>query len=265
MNYKQSTYDIYSQLPLKLVKKAIDEEWAYSLCYFIWLRKVHRKPIFYNYTLRKVSELIKCSPATLRHHLNILRDKGLIAIQDKHLFLKGSSALRKEHKSMLVPVLVCNNRTDQLTALRFVLPKRKLHIEDKAISLKKDIISLNNGVFLEPKEFVIAMKWRKKYMWRGVNVETSMKDKLTLSNSQLGYLCNRSQRTAIKIQKAFNTLGLVQTQKNWELVDTGFNRKAFFSKYFQGKYKLTKAGNVFRVLPNQWVLPEPPSMVQYVV
>lgn len=242
----------------------MDEGWLTSLCYFTWLKKAHKKPIFYNYTLRSVSDKIKCSPATLLHHLNILKAHGLISTQYGNLFLKGSTALKKEHKSFLVPVMVCNNKADQITALRFVLPKRKLHIEDRVITLKKNIISFNKGEFLEPLEFARAVKWRKKYMGRGVDVETSLRDKLTLSNAQLGQLCNRSTRTAIKIQKAFNKLGLVKTQSNWELVDRGLNRRAFFIKYYQGNYRLTKAGNVFKVLPNQWILPEP-NEVKYVV
>jgi len=240
-------------LPLALIRKAIKEGWLLSLVYFIHLRQVHRKPVFYNYTLRKISSLIKCSPTTLGTHINILRDKGLLNIKDGHLFLTGSTALSKLYRSFLTPVSVHQSRADQTTALRFVVAKRKLHNQDKVIILKKDIIKLHQHRFTEYAKAKSLLKAKKRLNF---NVETSrIEERLVLSNANLGSLCNRSQRTGIKIQKEFNRLGFVETRRNTMILEKGHNRRSFFAKCLSSKHQLSSMGNIFVVLPNLWLIP----------
>lgn len=182
----------------------------------------------------------------------MLMKHGLIDVRDRHLHLKGSTALLKTYRSILVPVLVRSNKAEQITALRFVEVKKNLHYQDKAIELKKDIIKLHESKFTKYKD---AKRLLKAQRLMNFNVETSeINTMLILSNKRLGQICNRSQRTGIKIQKALNDLGLVKTKRNTLLLEKGHNRRSFFSKCLNSSHQLSTQGNIFKVLPNRWTI-----------
>lgn len=249
MNYKKQNFKIKTWLPHKLVKQAVEEGWINTLVYFVQLRKIHSKPLFYNYSLRKLSEPLKCSPTTLSYHLKIMAQKGLIKVTDSNLLLIGSYKLRIQYKSTLTPIKYSLNRKDQLNLIRYSLINNNLYQQNKAIQEKKNVISIHKA----PKLRLLKKIIRKHGSLS--NVETSLNEKLILSNMTVGVICNRSQSTGLKIQKALNKLKVVKTKRNVKLCSTErYNRRAFYNLCLPSKYLLSKDGYVFLSQPNEWVV-----------
>lgn len=234
-------------LPLKVVRDAIENDWANSLAYYCILKKLYTKPIIYNYSLRKVSAMIKCSPTTLSHHIKILSQRGLLCVKNGNLCLKGTRKLNEEVKSILIPIKSCQTKSEQLVYIRYSIIKRNLDNQHKVVSLKKAILSIQENVKMSYAKAKRLIKLRNKQ-----TTENSVCDNLVLSNQKFGSLCNRGQSTGAKLQKLFNKLNLIKSSKNVELYSgSHFGRKQFFSLELSGKYFLSNKGLIYSRLPNR--------------
>lgn len=247
MNYKKQNFKNKTWIPYKLVKQAVDEGWVFTLIYFVQLRKVHKKPIFYNYSIRRLSDALHCSVGTLHYHLKIMAQKGLIKVTDGNLILIGSRKLNNKLKSTLIPIKYSANRKDQLTLLRYSLIKNNLQHQHEAVEEKKNVINIHKKMPLKQLKKVL-----RKYGSLQA-VETSINDKLILSNRKVGFICNRSQSTGMKIQKELNRLKVVKTERNVKLCSPErYSHRAFFEMVLPSKYKLTSQGLIYVQLPNSW-------------
>src|ERR1700748_1513798 len=54
MKYNSTKYSTKVYLPLQLIQDAVDNNWLESLIYYVWMKKLHTKPIIYNFSLRKI-------------------------------------------------------------------------------------------------------------------------------------------------------------------------------------------------------------------
>jgi hypothetical protein len=88
--YKTSVY-----IPSKMWSAFDKNDQLLSLSYFIQLKAVHRKPIFYNYNPHIVCKKIGVSVNSLRTHIKTLTQIGVAQIKDGHLILMGTNSLRK--------------------------------------------------------------------------------------------------------------------------------------------------------------------------
>lgn len=245
----------YFHLPHKAIKKATCEGWETSLFYLSQLYCIHKHPVFYNYSIRGLAMLLNCSASTLSVHIKILRQKGFISVKNGNLHLIGRKHLQGRYKQRLTKIPLYATKQDQITYFRFILAKDNLDRQQRKIQLKKNIVKMHTSQRTAHKEAKRLLKAEKTMRSKGIDVATSINENLMLTNKKLGALCSRSQRTAIKIQKQFNSLGLVKTCRNMQFVQSGLNKRAFFEKYYLGKYLLSKSGNVFVSLPNIWQLP----------
>jgi len=249
LEYIKDKYDSLCWLPSKLIQAAFDEGWENSLAYLILLKKVYNKPIFYSYSLRKVSAKINCSPACLSHHIAILKQKGCLTITDGHLRLTGAKNLLKAHSSFLVAVKYANNKQDLITNLRYTQIKRELHRQIRTITIKNEIIQMHKGKKLDYPQTKRLLKLQKR-LYPSIS-ESDLNNSLCLSNQKFGNIVNRSKSTGIRIQKKLNHAGLIKSTRNFEFFSKEkFNRRAFFELDLGSNYRLSKKGYIYRTLPN---------------
>lgn len=250
LKYTIPQYAVKAWLPLHVIQKATDENWLDSLCYWVWLKKIYNTSIFYNYSLRKVSALIACSPATLSHHLTILSKQGLCSVTDGHLhIINPRKLLIKGKRCLLVPVGVSNNKSIQRDLLRYTLYNRNFFLQTKAFNKKNESL-----LFVKGKKF--SLKDTKRIQKRLNNYpltpdfESSVDKKLTLSNKKFGSIINRSERTGIKMQQSMKKLKLLRSQKRVILIAVGYTRQMFYANNFNGSYFLSQTGCVYQRLTN---------------
>jgi hypothetical protein len=93
-----------------------------------------------------------------------------------------------------------------------------------------------------------------------------MQNEITLSNKKFGAICNRSQSTGIKIQKALNELALIVSRSRTKLIDPKrHNRREFFRLELTSSHFLSKSGQVYKRLTNGIKLTEVISSIEKTV
>lgn len=210
------------------------------------MKSLHKKPIFYNYSLRKIASALKCSPTTVGKHIKVLQDKGLLTIKDGHLFLLSTNQLKRTTKSPLFCVGVSEHKATQITYLRYALVKRNLYYQKKKFNQKNDTLQLLNGEkSFDHKETGRLLRFSRRFISLR-HLESSMDKDFTLSNKKFGSICNRSKTTGYKIQKQFNYLKLLKSTKRIDVICEGYDRRAFFEAGFDGSYFLSGNGTVYK-------------------
>lgn len=249
MQYIKSNLSNKVYLPLALIREAIENDWLDSLIYYIWMKKLHHKPVIYNYSLRKIAGHLKCSPTTAKKQISILKEHNLVEVLATNLHLKSTNSFFAE-RQLMVPVQVSTNKQEQRSFLRFACIKRNLHSQVRMFSQKVNALNYHKGLVKGYKETKAGIRLAKLYP-DPHRLESSMQDVLTLSNSKFGSLCNRSKSTGIKIQKAFNNLTLLKSTGRILLIDPkSHNRREFFRLDLGPQYFLSKRGQVYKRLTN---------------
>ena len=252
MEYIQRKYELKTWLPLGVISTSFEEKWERSLVFFIQLRQLHCKPIIYNFSYRKISKELNCSIGTVKKHIILLEEKGLLNFSHGNLMLVGTNKIKNLYKGVLTPVKVVNDKKDQLTCLRYVVIKRNLRLQEKAHKKALDIIYYHKQV----KGILKAEATMKAKT--GLSVEKGLRSDFLLSNVKIGSLCNRGLHTGLKIQSELNQLGLIQSSSNYKLLkNKNLSRKDFFhlqeyaGKFTSPAYSLSSKGNIYKRLPNK--------------
>lgn len=262
MDYVQTKYENKTWLPLGVVRDSFEEKWERSLVFFVQLRTLYTKPIVYNFTYKKISMLLNISIGTVKKHIDILKSKNLVSVNNKNLCLKGTTALKKLYTGVLVPVKLSDNKKDQLTLLRYIVIKRNLRLQEKACRKALDIINYHKGRLkgLTGKGVKSLLKREEAMKAKtGLSVEKGLRTDFLLSNVKIGGLCNRGIHTGLKIQAEFNRLGLIESSSNYRFIPStkAISRKDFFhlqeysGKFTSGAYSLSGKGNIYKRLPNK--------------
>lgn len=249
MKYIQSNYKQTTWLPLKAIRYAVENNWINSLAYYCLLKKVHQNSLFYDYSLRKVATLIKCSPTTLSHHLKVLEYHGLITIQDKCLIITGTNKLKEIYKSKLIPVKYDANKSNQVSLIRYTLIKRNIAYQKVGYEFRnKAITLLKTGKCKGGKYKAILNYYSGKSLQ---SLESFNSSKFMLSNKSFGKIVNRSQRTGKTLQAKLNQLGVIKSTKNIvELKMQRLDLRGFNELSMPAKCFLSHRGITFMRLPN---------------
>lgn len=255
MEYKKDTYERKIWLPKALIDKAFHQRWEGSLAYFAILKETHKKPIFYNYSARKISKILNCSPTTASFHINFLKEKGLVTENNGNLILKGSSSLKEEYGSYLVAVKIADNKKDLITNLIYTVQKGSCHKQIRTFSIKNDLIQLHKGAkkFDHNKTKKLVKLGNKLYPNL---VESALNDSIVLSNAKFGANVYRSKYTGYRIQKRLNSAGFIQSTRNFEFYSKErFSKRAYYAyceaNELGSKFIHSKKGYIYRSLPNK--------------
>lgn len=253
MKYIQSNYSHKVWLPVGLVRTANEKGWLNSISYFTQIRGLHKKGVIYNFTLRSLSRAINCSPSTLSKHLEIMATNGLISYNNGNLLCTGRAKLLLLFPGAECAIRVINKIADQKTLVKFILIKNKLNTQYKITKLKKDIIKIHHSKRSDPKGTKKLLKAQQKLKLTNTQLETSINDDFILSNRNIGATFNQSQSTGLRLQKKFNKLKLIRSQRNFKIVEPfAIPYREFRERYISNKYQHSnKTGLVFRCLPNK--------------
>ncbi|WP_312697084.1 hypothetical protein [Sphingobacterium mizutaii] len=253
MNPQRPQYQDKVWLTLKLVNTAVKYDWLLSLCYFARIRQLYKNGKVYNYSLRKVSRKLDCSPSTLSVHLKKLQANKLITISHGNLQCIGRDNMLKLYPSAMFPIKASTDHQTQLINLKFCLFERNLDKQRKTIQTKKEIIKMHNSAFTPHKKAQRLLKAEKKLN----ATETSLQINLCLSNRKIGQIYKRSQHTGLRLQKQFNEAGLIISKHNYKVVEREqIGYRAFREKYISNKFHYSnQSGMVFLNLPNRFSYP----------
>ena len=153
---------------------------------------------------------------------------------------------------MFVAVGISQEKATQRAFLRFVAFKKVLLPQKRVFTQKNTVILFRNGN-LKPGQ--ITRKVIKADKMLPDNLESSLCDQFTLSNRKIGTLANRSQSTGLKIQKAFNHIGLIKSLKRIKLIDNNKrNLRSFYSACLDSSHFLSHSGFIYKRQPNALVL-----------
>lgn len=243
-------------LPNDLIQDAINDKWERSLAYYILLKQTHKKPIFYNYSLRKIAKQTGLSTSSLNRHINLLISKGLLCVVGKNLCFVGLNKLKDTYnvKTKLVAVKLDNTITQLILNIQFTRYIPNFINQQKIVDKKTEVIKFRKSEQrTTTKEAKRLLKLQSKLFGNQTNLEKSLNDYIMLSNKSFGKLANRSKYTGINIQKRLNKAGLIKSEKNSTLYSNQeHNKRAFYNLCLPSQYLHSKVkGHIYRVLPNR--------------
>jgi DNA-binding Lrp family transcriptional regulator len=224
----------YVNIPVKLIESANNEGWLRSLGYFVRLKAAFKKPTFYNFSLRKASEAIKCSPATLAHHLRVLEAEGLVRYHSGNLTCMGKKDLKKKFGSRKVERVVVS-KENGFDLLRSIVIK--INLTRQAYQSRRNAGRISTPSFA-PK----------------VAKNSSVKDYVGLSCKKIGYLLNLGKSSGLRIRRKLENFGVVRSER----VVVELFRGLTYSDYLELKrnyvipyYSYYKRGSIYQPLHNR--------------
>jgi hypothetical protein len=199
-----------------VIEQAFNEGWHDTLYYYILLRSKYKKPIFYNYSFRKVAKDINCAPSVAAKHIKILLEKNLAYIDYGHLCFRSQTNVLKKFKHKIVmnlPVHIQKRR--MIDELRGVLIVRVLDNQIESAFKKSAIVN--------KCKIANAKVSKKEYKFLEKNggsakIEKTRNKRMTLSNRAIGKLFKRSQSTGKLYQKRLNQMGILKSRQKIDIL-----------------------------------------------
>ena len=204
-----------------IIDRAFKEGWHDTLYYYVRLKKQFHKPIFYNYSYRKIANLINASPSSVSKHVKILIDKNLAHISNGHLCIYSpqNSLLKNNIKdNTIVNIPYHASKRAMLDELRGVILIQNLNCQKKAIARSSAIVKKCN----RPDSIVSKREYKYITKKGGLEVlEKNINNNVSLSNKSIGVLFNRSQSTGKLYQKRLNKQGVISSKANIKVLLVG--------------------------------------------
>lgn len=145
-----------------------------SLAYYFFLKKVFkRKPIFYNWTWKSLNKSTGISINTLKKHIGVLIEEGLVVSKDNHLHILTP---KKKKKFIYIPIV------KGIYNIKVVL--KSLHLFCSLARQAKKIDKLNN-----PNAYKLLKKCNSTMGF------------LTLSNSTIATKIDRKSISTVQRRK----------------------------------------------------------------
>ena len=246
ISYKNKTRQ---WLPYHLVRRAADENWLNSLAYLVMIKSIYQNQTIYSYKPRKVADLLNISYNTIKFHVDILIEKGLIVMHKGNLTCIGVNKMKKSHlnkrgkeSKLLVGVFIGNGRTDIVENLRATLIINNIKRQQFVLKKKSEILLSENPVASTLRTKVDYRRWKSDYnkLVKAGGAESfgkTVNNDVMLSNFKFGSLINRSKSTGRKLQKKMREKRFIFT-------------KTRFIKIAESKSKMTTSFFKSLQLPN---------------
>lgn len=229
-------------LPIDLIYKAHNEGWTRSLGYFVRLKSLYKNSVHYKFTLNSLAKRVKCSPATLKQHLDVLSQFDLFECRDGNICFKGRERLKKQFGNKLMAVKVHQKKqTNLLRALiiRFKLAQQQYKIEKSGMHIRK------KGAFVLWKFSEMAL--RSNYTG--------------LSNESIGSLYGLSKASGSRIKKGLKEMNLLDVERVYAI----FDRSRLYSKSEYEMLRITGSIPYHSSFRNGYILIEVRSSIKYIV
>lgn len=219
------------------IEDAFNEGWHDTLYYYIKLRATYEKPIFYNFTNRKTAKIIGVSPSVVCKHIKIILEKNLAHITDGHLQFYSLNKIlkRTEDRQSVINLPVWSEKRKMIDELRGVLLVQRLNNQLVSIHNKNTIVKK-----LQIANAVISKKEIKFLKENGGSkkLESSINNRVTLSNKSIGETFNRSQSSGKLYQKRLNQMGILKSKAKITIIMFNFHSEML--RYAPSKFFCTK-------------------------
>jgi len=245
MKHHRKNFD-YQNIPISIRDRATEENWINTLAYWIMLKNQFEHQVIYQATLKKVALLLKISQSTVAIHLSLMHREHLISYQGENINLTGINHLLKQEKFYngydyaknkkqkihLLKIKVADNKSAQVSLLRFTYKRRSVIYQHKAINKKSKVITeaKSNRISKSSHRFIEKFGGLKK-------LESSFISTPMVSNQSFGNMINRSLFTARRVTKKLKEMKLIDVQPN--IVPVLINKKPITiidGKYFRKIY-----------------------------
>jgi hypothetical protein len=217
-------------LPTLLIEKAISEEWINSLAYFVILKSKYQNQTIYNYSNKKVAQVLNVSYNTAKFHIDKLISENLCRVHNGNLTLNGIEKLKKQtinklgHETKLLSgVFIKQTKKEQVEELRASIIVKNLKRQEYRISQKSATLSYAEPSRPKSKSEYRAIKNGLKKMNQVGGVgkfEKTLNKRTMLSNFKFGHLINRSRSTGKRFQKRLRELNVINSERNIVLLQS---------------------------------------------
>jgi hypothetical protein len=218
-------------IPVKLIESANNEGWLRSLGYFVRLKAAFKKPTFYNFSLRKASEAIKCSPATLAHHLRVLEAEGLIRYHSGNLTCMGKKELKKRFGCKKVE-RVAVSKENGFDFLRAVIIN--INLRRQAFQSRR-----NEGRTTTPS-----------FVPRSAKI-SYFRDYVGLSCYKIGKLISLSQSSGFRIKRKLEKIGVIKSERREVTLFYGVSLSEYYNlkrNFMIPSYSFYREGHIVQPL-----------------
>lgn len=182
------------------------------------LREKYVNGVIYNFTYSKASKILESSQGTAHKHVTRMIDLGLAELQPGgNLKLTGVNALKSKETELSIPVPVETNKKRQIAQLRYVLIHRNLNRQDFISNKKSKIVKKAKSAFIP------LCKAENKFIMKNGglnNLESSLQERITLSNRRIGKILKRSTYSGKNYQKQLNEMGLIYSEPFFKVMLT---------------------------------------------
>jgi len=217
----RSKYQV--QIPCKMFSSFYQEDLLNTLSYYVQIRTLYKNPIIYNCNKRKLAEKLGVSYNTLKFHLNILVDKGIVHLRDGNICVLTKKKLQKIYPSFIgkypdeksITIYASKKLSETKISIRGILFVAKLRYQEKRLNISVERQILTSKSVLRPlnKKDTERLDKLKKYERK------TEYGYLTVSNKNIAKsMDRRSETTAKKYKKLLKTLGYINWRRRFELI-----------------------------------------------
>jgi DNA-binding transcriptional ArsR family regulator len=216
-----------------VISDAFREGWHDSLYYYILIKNLYRKPIIYNFSVRKVASLIGVAPSTTSKHIKILLEKNLAHVRDGNLCLYSVNKINanpdnKGKSKSIINLDFCKEKRKMIDQFRSVIIIQKLNNQIRGIAKRSVIVKnckIENAVLSKAQLKCLIKSGGSK------QIEKTLNHRVTLSNRTIGLTFNRSQSSGKLYQKRMNYFGYIRSSASIKIVLENFSGKQWLSDY----------------------------------
>lgn len=244
----------YVRLPVGLVDVALNENWERSLAYWIFAKSAFKNSCIYNFSLRKLSSVLKISHECARYHYNVWQREGLIKHFGKNLiFCKKEDTLHIAQRNSqneyegcikLININLAANIADQIKVLKSRAVLKNINQQLRNIKLYREALQYVKLANVKPRltkdEFKSYKKSVKMLEKLGKSRLKSINENVTLSDERISKLVGCSLSSAKVLKSFMKTNGIVKTEKVLgKLLDKCSKKNYLINKEVNSDYNST--------------------------
>lgn len=237
-----------------LIQYSCENNLLDTLYYFHKLQHAFNNRVIFDPTIRKISQITGASIGTCHKHIKIMLKYRWIEYQKNGeiLKLRGVNNLANEYGQLIIQIPKKQTKQEQILEFRNAILRNNLNKQIYTINKKCSIV--NKVKTPKAKISKNEVQFIKKHGGTE-RLESTINNRLTLSNHKIGKLLNRSANSGKRYQKQLNLANLIQSSKFYQIIGKLGKNLREIKKYFLLGFIELANGYAVRRLSNTITLP----------